>query len=82
MYIEISGGSITHFGNKKNVYIQMVSEDIEITLFDKFYTTEVQFQLMNYGEDQTIAVGFPQWHRGTQDVLDFIGFESKVNGKI
>jgi hypothetical protein len=79
-YVEVSGGSLSLSDLGKSNDIQMVSEVIEITLYEEFYKTTVNFEFYNSGEDQTISVGFPQWSRGTTSDLDFIDFNVTHNG--
>jgi len=81
-YIEVSGGSLADYSNLKNENIQMIAETIKLTLYNEYYTTEVYFVFKNEGPGQSIKVGFPQWHRGTTQLSNFIDFECTVNGVI
>jgi len=80
-YIEVSGGSLSLTELSKNDDIQMVSEEITITLFDEYYETSVIFNFYNHGIEQEILVGFPQWSRGTQNKDNFINFSATLNGE-
>lgn len=58
----------------------MEKEEITISLYYRYYEINVKFYFRNYGESETVEVGFPQWkhHQPTED--DFYSFSCKVNG--
>lgn len=80
-FIEISSGAMSNIELKKNNQIQMISEIIEITLYDDFYQINVDFNFYNHGLSTEIEVGFPQWQDGTRGDFDFIEFKTSVNGE-
>ena len=79
--VEVSGGSLGVVELGQNADVQMVAEQIHITLFDGYYQTEVQFQFYNHGPTQTVLVGFPQWVEGTTEIEEFFDFAAELNGR-
>lgn len=52
----LPGGNVKPINNND---IQLSSETIDITLFDDYYTVEVNYQFVNRGKEQRVLMGFP-----------------------
>jgi YARHG domain len=78
--ISIVGGNVELFNEHNS--IQMVREDVRITLKKKDYDVQVKFEFYNHGSSTSVLVGFPQYCAGNvQSVGEYINFKTLVNNK-
>ena len=83
-FIELGGGSIIPIDSPEgssHPSIQMKKEVIYITLNDKSYHVQVNFEFYNSGDKTTINVGFPEWEYGTIKGAKLKEFNTSVNGE-
>ncbi len=80
-YVKTAGAAVLPFDRQKNEQIQMIEEQINITLYDDFYEVGVKFYFKNHGDAVQITVGFPQWRHLQPTDDDFYDFETYVNCK-
>jgi hypothetical protein len=52
----LPGGNVKPINNND---VQLLSETIDINLFDGYYVVEVNYQFVNRGKEQTVIMGFP-----------------------
>jgi len=52
----LPGGNVKPINNND---VQLFSETIDITLFQNYYTVEVNYKFVNRGKEQTVVMGFP-----------------------
>lgn len=77
-WVESAGGSFSIIDGKMTD-VQMVSENIKITLFDNYYEMDILFNFFNSGETVELNVGFPEYSYGTGTVTNIRNFDTSVN---
>ncbi len=80
-YTKVSGGSILPLSKTKHEFIKMEKEEINFTLHKDYYDVNVKFYFKNYGQTETVKVGFPQWKHLQPTEDDFYSFSTKLNGQ-
>jgi hypothetical protein len=77
-WVESAGGSFS-ITDGKTTDVQMVSENIKITLFDNYYEMDILFIFFNNGDTVELNVGFPEYSYGTGTVTNIRNFNTSIN---
>lgn len=68
-YIYYGGGTI-EFYKDSSEDIKLLSQTINIDLYDEHYTVDINFDFYNKGDTKKIKVGFPVFLYGTLDIIE------------
>jgi hypothetical protein len=77
-WVESAGGSFSIIDGR-TTNVQMISENIKITLFENYYEIDILFNFFNNGETIELNVGFPEYSYGTGTVTNIRNFDTSIN---